>query len=188
MRGGGASRPRTELSAGIDRIQPGRRTLRAGRRCRPSRKPRTRRPGDRTIPLLGLRRVPRLAPARAIPASLSVRRRRPARIARSPRGAFCLVAQLALPTSPSPGSSSIPRDRSCGLCRVKARGAVSVAALHPAPTPALVPLTRRRSSPVLSRDDELRGTAAAAKRSPPTRQNGLRRDSESWGPAVPSHH
>ncbi len=82
--------------------QPGRRTLRAGQLRRPSRKPRTRRPGDWTIPLLGLRRVPRLAPARAIPASLAARRRRPARIARSPRGAFCLVAQLALPTAPSP--------------------------------------------------------------------------------------
>jgi hypothetical protein len=112
-----------------------------------------------------------LAPARAVPSSLTALLRRTVRLARSPRGAFCLAAKLLLPTSPSPGSPSSHRDCSCGLRHIKARGAVSVAALLPAPDPARESLTWLRSSLLLSRDDELRRTAAAAKRSPPTRQN-----------------
>ena len=55
------------------------------------------------------------------------------------RAAFRLVTKHALSTTPSPSFVVHSRDRSVGLCRVKARGAVSVAALHPAPTPRLLP-------------------------------------------------
>jgi hypothetical protein len=121
------------------------------------------------------RRVP--SPSASLPAA--------ARLARSPRGAFRFVAGLSVPNSRPPRSPSFSRDRSHVLRCVKARGAVSVASLHPAPHPALESLTQLRPRLLLIAGRRTQGNGGNGERHRQlSRNNFLRRDSESRGPAA----
>jgi hypothetical protein len=164
-------------------IQPCRCTLRARRRRRPSRKLRIRGPvikGNRSWDCAASRGLPRREPS---PPASQCSLRHTARIARSPRGAFCLAVELLLPATPVPlVRRPLPATVAAACATSRRAGPCQSLRSIPPQSPAREPLTRLSSSRLSSRDDELRGTAATAKRCPPTRQNGIRRDSESRGP------
>jgi hypothetical protein len=109
--------------------------------CRQARKPPTSTPRNQETHALGATPLRGLAPALAIPASLAACSSSVSALAArgvSPRG----IPSCRIPRPPR--SPSFSRDRSHVLRCVKARGAVSVASLHPAPHPALESLTQLR--------------------------------------------